>query len=781
MELGVVEPQPAKTSRPYHKLKDLEQYKSFVLQKHGAGMRQKAILLALKSEIGVDIEPHRLKRMLDKWGASKRNLTKKRKAHIQKVVVERRRGKKTDPQVTLGRTNRSRVLTQDDIDEIVNMEDLEDVKPNADGMELCTPSSSPDQCETTMAAPPKIHIYDEDSHSDGDGSWEPYSNTDRNEVLEDVSTGTISEGTIEGEEGEEEEAPELESDQESAGSNPRESIEQLQRVITAQIKALGIQEDEEIDILDDFLEADSAEMEDIEGLVYDSSDSEEIYWKDPLLQWYSRRYVGRYYHYINMWKNIGRAVVRSLRDYLAKGIPFDDAAERASAEAGEEYGVLLPYKAWKTILQMCDDCPCPFHEDRHKRDEEEGMHILSYIEDLLEAVMEHPSFSMENLIAHWDYEFTDSIIHLPRLIREYGVRSFFTALCLRYIYDMLAWYNFGFFGDALSPLACCSLRNFERIGMGLNTLSWSQFYLKLTRCKERDRLFERLRLHYGVSHPILVQMEIDSAIDLIKQKHSKSPAGRKTLTGLVSKISSDLEYCSRNFSAVYTSDMLMNLTELLGLLPASDAMKFESFLQDRISSSGGFTGSESVGASFYAAAHCTSGLGIAYAQAENYSRSLEMLFRAYGMMAQDTTPAYQVRLVTLLQEICWVVDIRGPVLYLSLQPMLVDFQKHISKNRKSANWKQIQVFRRLCAKYEACRKEYLKEEYSNILTHRSARRSVTPDLQLHFYYESVESWMYSQGVYDIPDPMNLGGQIMEIDSAETGADIPMGDSIKVES
>ncbi|KAK6532171.1 hypothetical protein TWF694_003331 [Orbilia ellipsospora] len=78
---------PSRPPHRYLKAAELVPYKNFILEKLQAGMQQKGIIDALETERGISIQAHALKRILDQWGSSNKNLTKKRKP-LSEMVFE---------------------------------------------------------------------------------------------------------------------------------------------------------------------------------------------------------------------------------------------------------------------------------------------------------------------------------------------------------------------------------------------------------------------------------------------------------------------------------------------------------------------------------------------------------------------------------------------------------------------------------------------------------------------------------------------------------------------
>ncbi|TGJ64848.1 hypothetical protein EYR41_008858 [Orbilia oligospora] len=99
-------PQKPKCQR-YLKLKNIADHKDFIVSLRRAGVKQQAILDALRKEKGVELPIYKLKRMLDKWGVSNNNLTKKCEKDIRQRIEERKLFGKKARRVVMNRSGKS--------------------------------------------------------------------------------------------------------------------------------------------------------------------------------------------------------------------------------------------------------------------------------------------------------------------------------------------------------------------------------------------------------------------------------------------------------------------------------------------------------------------------------------------------------------------------------------------------------------------------------------------------------------------------------------------------
>ncbi|KAF3194879.1 hypothetical protein TWF225_005496 [Orbilia oligospora] len=803
MNNQAIENRPNKPTRVYNKIKDLEQYKGFILARFRAGERHKAILCALKNQMGVDFGESRLKRVLEKWGASKANLTKSRKAHIQKVVKERCRVGRADARVEVKLRGRGKRLIEDNIDEILNMPDPAGLELDLVGMELCTPTpgastgreerNTPTEEQILVArlndGPESSQMRDSGDHPDTtiiDGDIEiPFGEARK---MNEDGDGIGNEEEDEQEEEEEFMLPD-ESDEELTRPNPdssEETDEQLKEIITRGFKALGIQDTGEIDMDDDLLESITSEVDrkyklsDGDSDYYSDDDSKEemLDWDSPMLQQYARRYEYTYEPCIRQWEDIAKDMIDRMQVYIIRGFSPKEASNMTSRENEEKHGFHLPYEVCLSLLQgnSIDDRQSGQQEEKEKEEVEDldGKDLILCVEKLFSYFMANSEGSFDDLIASQEAEFTEEIIHLPWFILEYGPRSFLVAQSIRGAFAMLANYDFNFFGDRLSPLADHSIEIFEEIGMGDNKYIWNFMYFMLDICAGRDRVLERLSRCYGESHPILVTQDIYDA-QLIALNKNPSDGDREALDKLLAKIGYNVHYCCQNFAiGLGVIDMFMGLWDLATWLCSSAATKLKSPLQNCLAAferlMGLRTCDDQIGYLSTAVSICIFTLGIACSRVGDFGTSLGILIKGHGLFVESHAFECRSKIVLLMEDICQVADARGPVLYLSLRPAFVNTHKRLSKSTRSENLWQRQLLRKLWNKYKAYENKALQEEYSKIISHRPPSRASTPDFQSYHYYESVKDWMNSQGGDNILTDVNLGGQVMEIDDIEMGAD-----------
>ncbi|KAK6515882.1 hypothetical protein TWF281_004473 [Arthrobotrys megalospora] len=778
---------PARTHRAYRKLKDIEVHKDFVLQRHQAGIRQKDIRAALKRETGIDLEPYNLKRILNKWGVSHKSLTKRRKLYIRRIVDERRRGGKRDPRVRLGRSNR--VLNDEEVNEIMNLQldYFKDTKPSPGDIEFSSPTPAADS------------TGDETDLSQGTLSnrESPYTNRDSSQTMDIESDNNgihIDDPVQEETTGNEEEEPLLPAQTiyELIGggvSRSEYTIEELQEAIVTGIKALGLRDNQEVDIIDEDVLGDITEVAGIQDKPWHEVPQVHANdWSSPLLREYARMYEDVYRDWVDYWKTLANEKLLEFQEFLELGMSYEEASRRVSVECERQDQFFLTYKACTNILRPRTDAPN--HEPERECEKDKGKAILSYVDNV---------FSILETTCPWEYflgpqaayiygidDFRKFVVHLPRIIQEHGYQSFFTALCLQGTLETLIEFDWNLcwdlrapgFGarDLVSPLAENSILIFDAVGMGCEPLAWTQYYVRLTECQERDRLLQRLRRRYGGSHPFTLGIEIQILNWMTRDGGFLDPVRRKHIETLLSKFVHKLMRVHLSVGSYHVSDLFAMLPGFILWFDVPTAMIFAKILQRYISGAE-FRQDAQTRSGKSVLSHCTFALGVAYSTAEKFTLSLATLIRAYGMFNQQLRPAFAALSLTLM---CQVADARGPILYASLDPVFADARARFAKVGSSNGFIR-RTLSPYIYKHRAYRMSRLGKEYSNMLALRPLKRSSTPDLQQYLYYQSLESWMYSEGVCDIPDDMDmdLGGHVMECSEAELGTEMQM-DTMSVE-
>ncbi|EGX44059.1 hypothetical protein AOL_s00210g220 [Orbilia oligospora ATCC 24927] len=778
MEYNIVQSQAAKPARAYCKRKDIEVHKEFILQKHEAGEKQEAILAALKEEKGFDIKPYNLKRILGIWGVSHKNLTKKRRLHIRRAIDERRRTNNSDLRVKFGRSNR--MLKDEEIEEIMSLQSdyFEDVIPSPGDIEFSSPLPSANSIEE------EEEEEEERNPTTGTSPTSESPDTDigniQAEGIENDQNGAAIDNDVRGDE--EEASPfdqtgHMHKSVEGVINRSEETNEDLQKVIINGIKELGIEDNQEDDFYDDedfeiVTDIDVlAETED--GLFHGSPNMVAPGWSLERLRRYSRLFESEYLDWVNGWKAHSAWIVTQVDMRRELGMSDEEASEDVweLCESGGDF--FIPYKVCMDILRT-ETSPLT-NKQESESNKSNGRIIVSSIDKLFSdacAAADDPFlFSLEYQA---DRDFRRCVVHLPRIIREYGYQSFFTALCLQGAFEMLAKPGFDRFRDNISPFAGKSIEIFETIGMGCDRLSWCDRYhaLSESECPQRNLLLQRLQVRYGRDYSFMIRVNIWKLYWMIQKGGRRTQTQYTAIQKLQSKIFDGLGHVDLDLKSSWSQLVFASLVGLCGVLRDEDNIILANILQRRISGADvqQITGMGTVaqdranvwGANLSA---CALALGLAYSRTEKHTLSLEMLIRAYG-----TLPLYRSSVLggveLALYCLCRVADTRGPVLYEYLNPVLTDACKRFKKNiansiSMTSDW------RKMLAKHNARRKSQLHKNYmNNIPALQSCNRFSTPDLQQYLYYQALDSWACSEGMHNILGNIDLGGSVMEWE--ETG-------------
>ncbi|KAK6498994.1 hypothetical protein TWF481_011564 [Arthrobotrys musiformis] len=780
MEYTIVQSQPAKPARAYCKRKDIEVHKEFILQKHEAGEKQEAILAALRDEKGLDLKPYNLKRILGIWGVSHKNLTKKRRLHIRRAIDERRRTNNSDLRVRFGRSNRT--LKDEEIEGIMSLqpEYFENV------------SASPGDIQFSSPTPSADGIGGEEEEEVEEAERNPTTRTAPTSESPDTDMGNIQAEGIENDQngagidndicGDGEEAPLFDQtgheSVEGVINRPEETNEDLQKVIINGIKELGIEDNQVDDFYDD---EDFGIITDVDVLAetggvlfHGPPDVEVLGWSSELLRRYSRLFEHEYLDWVDDWKAHSAWIVKQVDMRRELGKSDEEASEDVweLCESGGKY--FMPYEVCMDILRT-ETSPLT-NKQESESNKNNGKAIVSSIDKLFSdacAAADDPfSFSLK---CQADRYFRRTVAHLPRIIREYGYQSFFTALCLQGASGL------DLSRDNISPFAGKSIEIFETIGMGHNRLSWCHDYHTLleSECPQRKLLLRRLQVRYGKDCSFTIQINIWKLRRMIQKGGCTScgcrePTQYKSIQKLQSKIFNRLGHLDLKSS--WSQWVFGSLVGLCGVLRDEDKIILATILQRRISGTDvqqiTEMGTVAQGrANVWGAnlAACALVFGIAYHQTGKLTSSLEMLIRAYGTFPLFRTAARGGEELALCR-LCQVANTRGPILYQYLDPILTDARKQFKKNIANSI-PMTSHLRKVLAGHNAYRKSQLNKNYMNILALQPCNRSSTPDLQQYLYYQELESWAYSEGIRNIPDNLGLGGSVVEWE--ETGMNTEM--------
>ncbi|EPS37499.1 hypothetical protein H072_8760 [Dactylellina haptotyla CBS 200.50] len=134
---------PSAPKRRYDKIKDFQPHKDFIVRKYNSGARHKEIMESLRAEKGIIVDAHHLKRYLREWGASGKNLTKRRKVYIRQEIQNRQSEGKYRHGVRLQKSGRE--LSSFEIEKILGASPrgFERTKASPGDILLYTPAPNP--------------------------------------------------------------------------------------------------------------------------------------------------------------------------------------------------------------------------------------------------------------------------------------------------------------------------------------------------------------------------------------------------------------------------------------------------------------------------------------------------------------------------------------------------------------------------------------------------------------------------------------------------------------
>ncbi|KAF3223324.1 hypothetical protein TWF106_005097 [Orbilia oligospora] len=752
--------------RSYLKAEDLEAHKEFIQSLHKAGRTQKDILKELKTQRGFDLPIHKLKRMLDKWGDSKKNLTKKRRVDIANVIEKRRQLGKVTHKVILKRSRKE--IPKQKVNDIMrsNLQYSKSVNssprklifsiitPNAvleDGQEHIVEISG--DIETRNRFPePDAEVEWEEEEEEGEQEEEG-----NNETLGDLAATFIRLGL--------ENKNALIAAPEDHAASPSKTEEdkdkELEEVISAGFSQLYPTDDPETPSESH----QAANTEDSDAVGQDRQDgvAETVISPVPDAQEHGSpltRYARENRHHL--WAAIGvlRGRAKTFLEEVklvveGRGISLERAAEIVRLEWEDRNGQEpLPYHIHKQILA--------FHEAR----EEEEMYttlgitesesiagvdanlLCQILEDnfaaLVEAASKLPPDSWSMVM------FKSWTIHIPFIISKYGLCHYFTARALNVAKDVL--------NDLIGARRAGEIINlsllcvFDRIGMGTHQFALDCWLLEFDLELEHPELISAAKKAYenkqrlllkkhGQSHLKTLRFFTDLAYEMV---HSKVPETRQRGELLAFGIIQTLRATYRVYSS-YTMIFMASCFRSLGslLLEFRRPHLATSLLLEPSSWAEDLT-------TINPTQSCRHLLGRAYADTGRYKESLHTLFFCLNSF-RDQYGLNHSYTCEQIQEITRVIDLRGPVLYnyldSTLDKLLQSFER--AGKAKSRAYQELWKARK--------RGGFDLEGYANILAH-----SGNSDSQDYWYSQGLQSWLFHQD-QDLRFGAKNGGWVEEIE------------------
>ncbi|EPS42135.1 hypothetical protein H072_3839 [Dactylellina haptotyla CBS 200.50] len=776
----IIEVNPAEPGHRYLRLKDIEPFKEFILAKYNAGVRQKHIISALKTEKGVTLRPHNLKRLLEKWKISNKNLTLKRKLFIRNALENRRRNNKYVHRVKLGRSERE--LSREEIANLMahTPNYFEGVQPSPGDVIINTPTPTSTypgtgDTEAHMLAESTVGgdlVFTQAINSLSIGADNQYSNyisgidyiaTDNvDDIAGDLTvSGAGWKGVLSAEQG-----------LHDSGTLPQtnDTIEDLQEIISSGLIEFAVGESHSALVSTDNQGSGSPSTEDFTlyfvGLDDDSGDavgeSLEQGNVTPLAQ-YAQRNEHRFRDRVALWeKDASSYMQRVWKLSEDAGISQAAAAEKISLR-DEEIGVYdgLPYHIYAQILETQVDLGQ--HFDNYSED---NASWIQFIEDNFSPIKESICQLPPNHFAREPFD--TYVVHIPTLLKKYGPRHFFTACGHYFAGNIPASTNLDrdVRGRWVFRMLSRALQIFDDIGMSCHIFAFNCLYElslldmytdpELVRAVEgtRDSVRKNTLMKYGRHHHRTLFVYAELATRMVKIPERRQE-GELMVYGIVHTIEHSIHGFSSHIKKPWVFRTLVLLAETLlecgnyrlviKLLEAGAAWEKEQMAR------------KNGNKAFRPVSNFSKRLGIAYRKLGMYKQSLEVLFawfhdskEVYGLSHNGTFRS--------MEYITEVMDARGPVLYSNLEPTFDKLFTTFAASGKINN----RVYDQLWKAWErgGINTNELQREYGTILSLRSTSHTSPTDLQDYVYFQGLEEWMYSQGA---PVDSSQSGWVEELE------------------
>ncbi|EWC47356.1 hypothetical protein DRE_00324 [Drechslerella stenobrocha 248] len=487
-------------TRHYIRLEDLEPYRAYILEKHESGLRQKRILTALETEKGVHIELANLKRALEKWGKSRKNLTKGRKLYIRNRVEKRRLEGKVEHRVRLKRSGR-------DLDQ----QEIEAIMANTPGFFRGLKESPAD---IEFLPTPGARESENRVGSLGGASGEMFGghNTDPDSIVQvddpiyniRHSTGTSVPAVMQIETGElpmpddgtfdhfseslkiypypgadwETVIAAEEDHYKGKQKNGEDKTEDLVEVIVKGLDDLSVAPSgppsPKFDLI---VSQESGELysQEAERFILATTGVEQGSQCTPLSK-YAHEHQDDYDDYIRTFEEEAKDFILQVQSLSAgKGISLEEAEYMLSQQIVREMHYSpLPYHIYSAVLDdsyKVSSSDVEFestaeykhlYETYHKLVEENFAAIKSSVDTLPQGSMSCKSFNR-------------CIVHFPRILKEYGVYHFFTASTLYWTARLIGASSLNQ-PEFLNTVYSEALYIFDRIGMSYHTTPLDCFY-----------------------------------------------------------------------------------------------------------------------------------------------------------------------------------------------------------------------------------------------------------------------------------------------------------------
>ncbi|KAK6527579.1 hypothetical protein TWF694_004563 [Orbilia ellipsospora] len=744
----IVQSNPSGPGRKYVQLKDAEVHKAFIVEKHQAGFRQQQIVDALQAERGVTLETHRLKRFLDKWGLSCEALTKKRKLHIQQCIRTRINDDKIRHSVRFKRSKRQ--LNQDEIAYIMGLspKQFKNIKPSPGGIIIETPTPATQENEDLESSPTitKDNLMNIDEFETEDTALE--TEIGAGVLADEYPMEPMLEGSFQKEKrfvhrnqdtpnyrlasSSKEESDTIDVlEKVSWFSGPSSRRDEEQGIASVdQDSHSASQRDDEAPPLRDHASSDLNEPDDSSS---ESNESEIISWGTPFNR-YALFCEEELQYELLFWKKKAQEFVEIVaKEAESNNISLEKAEELVTEQIQQvELNDPLPYQVCMVLLNgsTADFSPSELAF---------GPEISAWIENNFFSIRTRYMMLAPMARNSMEWILDSYLVHIPRIIREYGGRHFFTAYSLYQAGVLLAVLSYDF-GPVVCALQTIAIEIFYEIGMGTHSIviemirSGNDAFVDDVKPnpsvdKSRAKIQQACLQKYGKTHPrtLLVFSELALRTFVVNKKvRDGSLIACGVFYTIENSPQTSLEY---DQMLLYTS-----LNFLAFVFQRCRKYKLATMALERALS---LTHGKPT---FFR----LSGLGIVYSKQGEYAKSLKAHFTAlhqamlFNGLEHESIGAY-------IGCITDVMDKRGPIIYTTLGSSFESTFKILDGIKKTKSL----FFRRLWEAWEKGGVDHdkLQLEYSDILaqnfTHQ--QRASTPDLQSYMYFQGLEDWVHLQG------------------------------------
>ncbi|EPS45555.1 hypothetical protein H072_474 [Dactylellina haptotyla CBS 200.50] len=746
---------PERTGRRgYLKLKDIAKHKSFILDMHNAGKKQRDIINALKEQKGVVLELHRLKRILNKWKASHKSLTKRRKLCLRNKIEKRQNENKYSHKVTFKRSGR--VLTQEEIKDTMAISPsyFEGVKPSPGDMVICTPAPDTKQANKNPEANTIEQYLDLEDLNPSSQNLDIDNNTENIVVRDTCSIGDGAELPVEFDDSDEQSSIIAEEDDRSWSDLDEERVYPFPAGSNLEeLCSLGLNDQNSMVDFGDEDIADTISLNSHLGSTENLGSEEtetEIQAPDKPrdnapetpIQSYTRAHEKDFQNYVTTWQAIAEEYLDLYKELSMRfDIPLENVADRFSDYILDFFGYhdVLPYHI---CLQILEDHPPILLNQTHITSSIDENMLCEFFESKAEMVVEVLSVSPRPDSPQVWQIINENLVHIPRLIEDYGLYHFFTVRGQGNCYILLKYL------DILSDSEVCDLRFY--VLDCLNVLGLSSLHISL-------------RILGTTSYPDPERAKADLLEDDIRRnilkRHGKSDVRTifaysclaRTLAFRGDRRSETMAYgiidTIKNLPATVSQHHKMwVVTSLENLGMALVSVRKYNLVVKILEQARFWHNHELSGGMRIPIPQANQYLGIAYDELGEYKKSLGAFYRLF-YDNKEKFPFDDWRVVDSISWITEVMEKRGPIIYTSVDPIFDSIFRVYEKAGKTNHW----AFRKLWAVWEnsGIDVEKLRDEYKQILSLEVARRTTrekTPDLQEFFYFQGLESWVYSQKI-----------------------------------